>query len=72
MHFIRTCGHIVVHCRHLDIVQLALQQPKNSSVYNDALELAKKAKEKFYLEWLVFYLNSIFLRLISYKLFYFI
>ncbi|XP_046440097.1 apoptotic protease-activating factor 1-like isoform X2 [Daphnia pulex] len=50
MHFIRTCGHIVVHCRHLDIVQLALQQPKNSSVYNDALELAKKAKEKFYLE----------------------
>jgi hypothetical protein len=43
-----------VHCRHLDIVQLALQQPKNSSVYNDALELAKKAKEKFYLEWLLF------------------
>lgn len=51
MHFIRTCGHIVVNCRHLDIVQLALQQPKHSSVYKDALELAEMVKDKFYLEW---------------------
>lgn len=50
-HFIRTCGHIVVQCRHLDIVQFALQQPKSSHVYCDALEMAQKAKEKLYLEW---------------------
>lgn len=49
-HFIRTCGHIVVQCHHLDINQLALQQPKNSCVYNDALEMAKMSKDRFYLE----------------------
>lgn len=50
-HFIRTCGHIVVQCRHLDIIQLALQQPKASSVYSDALTMAEMAKDRFYLEW---------------------
>ena len=49
--FIRTTGHIVVQCPHLDIVQLGLQQPKSSAVYKDSLVYAKAAKDQFYVEW---------------------
>ena len=49
--FIRTCGHILVQCPHLDIIQLALQQPKSNAVYRDALEIARMSKGKLYLEW---------------------
>jgi APAF-1 helical domain len=49
--FIRTSGHIVVQCPQLDIVQLALQQPKNSQVYRTALECAKMDKFGFHVEW---------------------
>ena len=49
--FVRTCGHILVQCPHLDIIQLALQQPKSNAVYLDALEIARKAKGKLYFEW---------------------
>lgn len=67
--FVRAFGDVVVQNEHVDIIQLALQQPKTSFVYLDGLNLARASKTGVYLEW---YRNTTLISIHSFKRFFYI
>ena len=49
--FARTIGRKVYNTTHVDIIQLALNEPEDSAVYRAALQITSERPQRLFFEW---------------------
>ena len=49
--FARTIGRKVYNTTHVDIIQLALNEPEESAVYKAALQITSERPQRLFFEW---------------------